>query len=78
MYIYNIYIYTYIYIYIHKNTNANTDKYGSLLLLLPLDVDLVFLDNKKCILNSMGLYLGRRLINAFSTGFSNMLYKIKQ
>ena len=79
-----IYIYIYIYIHTHtqiqismyKNINTNTDNYRSLLFLLPLDVDLVFLD-KKWILNSMGLYSGGGLINAFS-GFYSMLYKIKQ
>ena len=33
--------------------------------MLPLDVDSLFLDNKKCILNSMGSYPGMRLIHAF-------------
>ena len=46
-------------IHMYKNINTNTYKYRSLLILLPLDVDLVFLDNKKWILNSMGLYSGR-------------------
>ena len=58
--------------------NTNTDKIQrSLLFLLPLDVALVFLDKKKWILNSIGLYSGGGLINAFS-GFYSMLYKIKQ
>ena len=36
-------------------------------LLTPLDVDLVFLDNKKSILSSIGLYLRRGgLINGLS------------
>ena len=36
-------------------------------LLTPLDVDLVFLDNKKSILSSIGLYLRRgELINGLS------------
>ena len=73
-YIY-IYIYTYIQIQIHmyKNINPNTDKYISLLFLLPLDVDLVFLDNKKWILNSMGLYVGR---GAYKCVFGVLQYVI--
>ena len=62
----------------YKNINTNTDKIQrSLLFLLPLDVALVLLGNKKWILNSIGLYSGGGLINAFS-GLYSMLYKIKQ
>ena len=66
IYIYIIYIYIfilYIHIYIHtkqkrKITNPDKYRYKSLLFMLPLDVDLVFLDNKKCIFNSKDLYSG--------------------
>ena len=62
--------------YIYKNKNNSTDKYKSLLLLLPLDVNLVFLDNKKY--NSVGLYLGRGGSKMRFQGFYSILYKIKQ
>ena len=64
IYIYLYYIYIFIlYIYIHtkqkrKITNPDKYRYRSLLFMLPLDVDLVFLDNKKCIFNSKDLYSG--------------------
>ena len=65
-----MHIYTQIQIYMYKNINTNTDKYRSLLFLLPLDVNLVFLDNKKWILNSMGLYSGRGAYKCVFRGFT--------
>ena len=40
------------------------------LFLLLLDVDLLFLDNKNCMLNSMGLCSGRRAYECVFGGFT--------